>query len=75
MEAQTLQFENARVLASLHVNDLKLLKQLEDALEVKVTARDGWLRIEGEPERRDLRQVRKCPTGMSVPKSRIGTTR
>ena len=53
MEAQTLQFENARVLASLHVNDLKLLKQLEDALEVKVTARDGWLRIEGEPERRD----------------------
>jgi hypothetical protein len=26
MEAQTLQFENARVLASLHANDLKLLK-------------------------------------------------
>jgi phosphate starvation-inducible PhoH-like protein len=53
MEAQTLQFENARVLASLHANDLKLLKQLEDALEVKLTARDGWLRVEGEAEKVD----------------------
>ncbi|HEX8312126.1 MAG TPA: PhoH family protein, partial [Chthoniobacteraceae bacterium] len=50
MDAQTLQFENARVLASLHANDLKLLKQLEDTLEVKVTARDGWLRVEGAGE-------------------------
>jgi phosphate starvation-inducible PhoH-like protein len=51
MEAQTLQFESARALAALHVNDLKLLKQLEDTLEVKLTARDGWLRVEGELER------------------------
>jgi phosphate starvation-inducible PhoH-like protein len=57
MEAQTLQFESARVLASLHANDLKLLKQLEDTLEVKLTARDGWLRIEGEGAR--VEQTRK----------------
>ena len=50
-ESQTLQFESARSLAQLHANDLRLLKSLEDALEVKVTARDGWLRVEGEPER------------------------
>ncbi len=48
MEAQTLQFESARVLALLHANDLKLLKNVEDSLEVKITARDGWLRVEGE---------------------------
>ncbi|MDB6173149.1 MAG: ybeZ [Chthoniobacteraceae bacterium] len=48
-EAETLQFENARVLALLHANDLRLLKNLEDELAVKVTARDGWLRVEGEP--------------------------
>ena len=49
-EPQTLQFENARALAQLHANDLRLLKSVEDALQVKLTARDGWLRIEGEPE-------------------------
>jgi phosphate starvation-inducible PhoH-like protein len=48
-EAETLQFENARVLALLHANDLRLLKNLEDEFAVKVTARDGWLRVEGEP--------------------------
>ncbi|MDQ3622916.1 MAG: PhoH family protein [Verrucomicrobiota bacterium] len=50
---ETLQFENARVLTTLFGNDLRLLKQLEDELEVKVTTRDGWLRVEGEPERID----------------------
>jgi phosphate starvation-inducible PhoH-like protein len=49
-DAQTLQFESARVVQSLHANDLSLLKALEKALSVRVTTRDGWLRIEGEPE-------------------------
>ena len=48
-EPRTLQFENARVLASLHANDLRLLKTIEDTLKVKVTARDGWLKVEGDP--------------------------
>ena len=50
LDAQTLQFENARVVASLYANDLKLLKQLESELGVKVTTREGWLRVEGELE-------------------------
>ena len=49
-ESQTLQFENARALQSLFVNDLKLLKSLEDSLSVKVTTRDGWIRFEGSAE-------------------------
>jgi len=49
-DAETLQFESARALTSLHANDLKLLKAAEDALQVKLTARDGWLRVEGERE-------------------------
>ena len=56
-ESQTLQFENARVLASLFANDLKLLKQIESTLEVRVTTREGWLRVEGEPER--IEQTRR----------------
>ena len=46
---QTLQFESARVLASLYANDQGLLKNLEQTFSVRTTARDGWLRVEGEP--------------------------
>ncbi|MEA3209132.1 MAG: phosphate starvation-inducible protein PhoH [Chthoniobacter sp.] len=56
-EAQTLQFESGRTLQSLYANDLKLLKALEDKLEVKVTTRDGWMRVEGEPDR--IEQARR----------------
>ncbi|HEV7402386.1 MAG TPA: PhoH family protein [Chthoniobacteraceae bacterium] len=49
-EVQTLQFENGRVLQSLYAHDLKLLKTVEDTLQVKITTREGWLRVEGEPE-------------------------
>lgn len=52
-EAQTLQFESGRILQSLYANDLKLLKTLEEKLGVKVTTREGWLRVEGEPDRID----------------------
>src|SRR5215210_7559729 len=47
-ETQTLEFENARALGALYANDLQLLKSLEKSLNVKVTTRDGWLRLEGE---------------------------
>jgi len=49
-ETQTLDFENPRALQALYANDLRLLKSLEDALKVKVTTREGWVRLEGEPE-------------------------
>jgi phosphate starvation-inducible protein PhoH and related proteins len=66
-ETRTLEFESARALQSLYANDLKLLKTLEDSLSVKVTTREGWVKLEGEPaqvERADrvfqqLEQARK----------------
>jgi phosphate starvation-inducible protein PhoH and related proteins len=52
-ETRTLQFESARALQSLYANDLKLLKTLEDSLGVKITTRDGWVKIDGEPAQID----------------------
>ena len=52
---------------ALFANDLKLLKTLEDSLGVRVTTREGWVKLEGETEKVDraqrvfdqLEQVRK----------------
>ncbi|MGZ4986260.1 MAG: PhoH family protein, partial [Chthoniobacterales bacterium] len=55
-ESRTLQFESARALEALYGGDLKLLKTLEDSLGVKVTTREGWLKLEGEPEKLDQAQ-------------------
>ncbi|MFT5466417.1 MAG: phosphate starvation-inducible PhoH-like protein [Verrucomicrobiales bacterium] len=48
METRTLQFENPHFLQSLFANDLALLKTLEVATSVKITTRDGWVRLDGE---------------------------
>src|SRR5260370_12910913 len=50
-ESRTLQFESPRGLQSLYANDIKLLKRLEDSLGVKVTTREGWMKLEGDPSR------------------------
>ena len=50
-ETRTLHFDNARQLQSLYANDLQLLKRMEDSLGVKVTTREGWVKLEGEPEK------------------------
>ncbi len=55
-ESRTLQFESARALETLYAGDLKLLKNLEDSLGVKVTTREGWVKMEGEPEKLDRAQ-------------------
>jgi len=55
-ETRTLHFNNARQLQSLYANDLKLLKSMEDSLGVKVTTREGWVKLEGEPEKLDKAQ-------------------
>jgi len=47
-EVQTFEFENARVLGQLFLNDLTNLRAVEQALGVKITTREGWLRVEGE---------------------------
>src|SRR5438128_1734110 len=53
IESQTLQFDNARALQTLYANDIRLLKNVEESLGVKITTREGWLRIEGEPKQVD----------------------
>jgi phosphate starvation-inducible PhoH-like protein len=56
-ESATIEFENARALQSLYVNDEKLLKELESELSVRIVARDNVLRIEGET--RQIERVRE----------------
>ncbi len=55
-DTRTLEFENARAVQSLYANDIKLLKSLEDSLGVKVTTREGWVKLEGEPAKLDQAQ-------------------
>jgi len=47
-ESRTLEFESARVLGQLFLNDLSNLKQVEEKLDAKLTTREGWLKVEGE---------------------------
>ena len=55
-ETRTLQFDSPRAVQSLYANDLKLLKTLEDSLGVKVTTREGWVKLEGESGQVDRAQ-------------------
>jgi phosphate starvation-inducible PhoH-like protein len=50
MPSETLHFENARLAQQLFNNDPRNLKRLEDELAVKATAREGWIKLEGEAE-------------------------
>ncbi len=53
MTSETLHFENARIAQQLFNNDPNNLHRLETELEVKVTAREGWIKIEGSAENVD----------------------
>lgn len=57
MENFTLEFENARALQAVYGGDEKLLRELESRLSVRVTTRDGWMRIEGDEN--NLAKARK----------------
>jgi len=50
MPTETLHFENARQAQQLFNNDPRNLRRLETELAVKATAREGWIRLEGETE-------------------------
>ena len=50
MKTLTLEYDNARAAQALYGGDEKLLRELESRFDVRVTARDGWLRIEGDEE-------------------------
>ena len=44
----TLEFDNARALQALYGGDEKLLRLMERDLGVRITSRDGWLKIQGD---------------------------
>lgn len=48
--SETLNFENARAVQALYLNDPLNLKLIEDKFGVKVTTRDGWIKIDGPQE-------------------------
>src|ERR1700761_361461 len=47
---ETLNFENARAVQALYVNDPQNLRRLEDKFGVKITTREGWIKIDGLPD-------------------------
>jgi len=47
---ETLHFDSAHAARALYANDERHLKTLESELAVKVTARDGWIKLEGEAD-------------------------
>jgi phosphate starvation-inducible PhoH-like protein len=48
MITETLQFESARTAQLLFHNDPRNLKAVEEQLGIRVTARDDWIRLEGD---------------------------
>ena len=46
-ESVTLEFDSARALQSLHAFDDSLLREMESTLAIRITSRDGWLKMEG----------------------------
>lgn len=53
MPTETLHFENARVAQQLYNNDPRNLQAIEQQLGVKATSREGWIKLEGEPDALD----------------------
>jgi phosphate starvation-inducible protein PhoH and related proteins len=49
MASETLHFDNARQAQSIYASEPKNLRLVEDLLNLKVTARDGWINLEGAP--------------------------
>jgi phosphate starvation-inducible PhoH-like protein len=50
MPNETLHFENDRLAQQLYNHDARNLQALEQHLGVKATAREGWIKLEGEAE-------------------------
>jgi phosphate starvation-inducible PhoH-like protein len=53
MSTETLHFENARLAQQLYNNDPHNLQAIETQLGVKATSREGWIKLEGEPDALD----------------------
>ena len=50
MGEETIHFENPRLVQQLFGADSPNLTSLESQLHLKATARDGWIKLEGEPD-------------------------
>jgi len=50
MSTETLEYETPHFLQSLFAGDLALLKALEKETGVRITTREGWIRLQGEEE-------------------------
>jgi phosphate starvation-inducible PhoH-like protein len=50
MPTETLHFENARLAQQLYNNEPRNLLAIEEQLGVRATSREGWIKLEGEPE-------------------------
>ncbi len=50
MPSETLHFDNARQAQSLYVNEPRNLQLLEESLQLRITARDDWINLEGGTE-------------------------
>ena len=46
-ESLTVEFENARALQALYGGDESLLRRMEEQLGIRITSRDGWMKIDG----------------------------
>jgi phosphate starvation-inducible PhoH-like protein len=53
MATETLHFENARLAQQLYNNDPRNLQALEAELGIKATSREGWIKLEGDPDALD----------------------
>ena len=49
MTTTTLEYETPHFLQSLFAHDLSLLKTLEKEAGVKITTREGWVKLQGPP--------------------------
>lgn len=58
MPTATITYETAQFLHSLLGNDIGNLKALGEAFDVRVTSRDGWIRLEGTGE--NIESSRQC---------------
>ncbi len=48
--SETLEFQSARALQAIHGGDEDLLRAMESRLGVRITTRDGWMKITGSSE-------------------------
>ena len=57
MPTETLHYESARFAQQLFNNDTGNLRLVEEELGVRATSREGWIKLEGQPE--DLERAKQ----------------